>query len=277
VPLRVALYLPLFAVLVVFERNVTGTDPELPFALSPWPAVQVLGLETVATATAFVLLGVGEGLWAFARLPASAGRAGAIAVGVVVAAAFPSLALGLASSQGLLPFQARPVLLWILAGVALPTLALAALRLWGQPARLGQRSRLFGLAALLLGAPLLVGQTLTRWDYAVTRNDRAQRLVDALAAYYAEEEVYPDSLEELVEDGHLEAVPRPRVGFVPLDGEGFVYQSFGTSFLLEFSAPRWIQCTYNPPYADEELDPEDVAEGGLGGSWSCPSNPPELW
>jgi hypothetical protein len=202
---------------------------------------------------------------------------GAAAVGVVGAAAFPSLALGLASSQGLLPFQARPVLLWLLAGAAVGTLLLAWVGLRGQPARLGQRGRLFGLAALLLGAPLLVGQTLTRWDYAVTRNDRARRVVDALAAHYAQEQVYPDSLEELVEEGHLEEVPRPRVGFAPLDGEGFVYQSFGTSFLLEFSAPRWIQCTYNPPYADEELDPEDVAEGGLGGSWSCPSNPPELW
>jgi hypothetical protein len=85
----------------------------------------------------------------------------------------------------------------------------------------------------------------------------------------------------------------PEIGF-PLasrDELDFTYQGFGTSYLLEFSAPRWVQCAYNPPYADEEGEEnmddavsagvgddgeDDDAESG-GGSWSCPSKPPELW
>jgi hypothetical protein len=64
--------------------------------------------------------------------------------------------------------------------------------------------------------------------------------------------------------------------------------------LLEFSAPRWVQCAYNPPYLDEDVEEgdgaaPDVAQGGSasaaagdedelgGGAWSCPSKPPELW
>lgn len=276
-PLRVALYFPVFAGLIAFERSVTGTNQSLPFGMSPWPAAQVLGLETVATGIAFVLLGVSEGLWSFSRLPRTAGRYGAIAVGLAVAVAFPSIALGVSAGQGLLPFRAGPQALWLLALATLATLVFASLRLWGQPAGLSQRSRLFGLSALLLGTPLILGQTLTRWDYAVTRNDRAQQVIDALAEHYQAEEIYPDALEELVASRRLASVPVPRIGFAPFSDGDFVYQNFGTSYLLEFSAPRWIQCTYNPPYSDEEEFEEEDGEEPLGGAWSCPSNPPELW
>ena len=57
-----------------------------------------------------------------------------------------------------------------------------------------------------------------------------------------------------------------------------LYQNFGDSYLLEFSAPRWIQCAYNPPWRlepGEEIEPGD--EDALSGSWSCPQKPPELW
>ena len=81
--------------------------------------------------------------------------------------------------------------------------------------------------------------------------------------------------------GDLEEVPSPRVGFLSGTGQTFDYQSFGTGYILEFSAPRWIQCAYNPPWADDlseeeraELEADDVE---LGGAWSCPSKPPELW
>jgi hypothetical protein len=154
---------------------------------------------------------------------------------------------------------------------------------FGQPARLAEHARLFGTAALLIGLPLLVGQLLARSDYVTTREGRAQQVIDALEAYYAENELYPETLAELVESGRLESIPQPRIGFAPLSDQQFVYQSFGTSYLLEFAAPRWVQCAYNPPYADlvEEDEADDAGEDGdgadLGGSWSCPSNPPELW
>ena len=35
-PLRVALYLPILIGVLVYERNVTGTDPTLRFAIGPW-------------------------------------------------------------------------------------------------------------------------------------------------------------------------------------------------------------------------------------------------
>jgi hypothetical protein len=122
---------------------------------------------------------------------------------------------------------------------------------------------------------------LTRVDYATTRDAQAGRLIDALQSHYDQESLYPEKLEELVAAGYLEKVPRPRIGFAWLSQQDFLYQSFGTSYILEFSAPRWIQCAYNPPYQDEyeeeyeEEDEEDLED--LGGSWSCPSKPPELW
>ncbi len=283
-PLRVALYLPIFLALVIFERNVTGTDPSLPFAVSPWPAVQIFGLETVATAVAFVLFGVAEGLWAFARLPETAGRSGRIgaaAVGIVVAIAFPAVCIGIGTQQGLLPFQMRAGILEFLTITSLLTLLAAAAPIWRDPERLLERARDFGLGALLLGAPLILGQTLTRLDYEHTRNVLAAGVIGGLDRYYEERSEYPDELSQLVESGNLEQIPKPRIGFAGLADQEFVYQNFGTNYVLEFSSPRWIQCAYNPPWVDEVFDEEeaetDEEAEALGEAWSCPSKPPELW
>ena len=102
------------------------------------------------------------------------------------------------------------------------------------------------------------------------------------SAHYEREGGYPDDPGELVALGLLGYVPVPRVGFRFLEEQEFVYQNFGISYLLEFSAPRWVQCAYNPPYQDEDLDEEEPQEelddeGALPGSWSCPAKPPELW
>jgi hypothetical protein len=163
--------------------------------------------------------------------------------------------------------------------------------------RLRLRSLHLAVAALLVGLPLFVGTAWARWDYSRTRDVNAQRIIDALAKYYERESVYPDDLAELVKTGLLEEVPDVEIGFrAPSEAPTpFIYQAFGTSYLLEFSAPRWVQCAYNPPYDDEESagdeDVAPVAAGGedgaeaaadedadlAGGSWSCPSKPPELW
>jgi hypothetical protein len=143
-----------------------------------------------------------------------------------------------------------------------------------------------GVAAALVGLPLLIGTAWARWDYAKTRDRHAQRIIDALAAHYERESVYPDDLQTLVAEGLLDRIPEPEIGFSrPGDPPAaFVYQAFGTSYLLEFAAPRWVQCAYNPPYDDEDdesLAPaSDASEDDAdlaGGSWSCPSKPPELW
>jgi hypothetical protein len=269
-PLRLATYLPVVVCLIAYERNITGTNHELPLALSPWPVVQILGLELVASAIAALELGVGLGLMGLARgwLPA--------AFGVVAAVAFPLASLAAGSASGLLPFQAGPIL--YTATAALDLLVLAACALW-PPRERGAWTRRASnalLGGVLLGLPLVAGQALTRLDYSVTRDDRAQQIIDALAAHDAQGSGYPDRLDELVAARLLPAVPRPRIGF--FSGQEFVYQNFGDSYLLEFSAPRWIQCAYNPPWQlepGEELEPEDA--DALVGAWSCPQKPPELW
>ena len=268
-PLRLALYVPIFAAAVVFERNVTGTNPELPFALSPWPVVQIAGLEVVASALAALEIGVGVGLAALARgaLPGLAG--------VVAAAGFPLVFLALGSETSLLPFRSGPRLY---AGTtAASLLVLAACALWpprGTPA-LARRAGNVLLGGLLAALPLVVGQTLTRLDYSVTRDERAQRVIDALAAERARTHAYPDDLSELVRAGLLPEVPRPRIGFGST--QEFTYQNFGESYLLEFSAPRWIQCAYNPPWETEPGEEPDPEAEETSGAWTCPQKPPELW
>jgi len=237
---RLAWFLPITAAVLVIERNVTGTDEYLPFAISPWPAVQVFGFEAIGTTLAAEL-------------------AGAAILCVVL-------------------------------------LAIAAIGVRFDPERLRRRAVHTAAAGVLLGLPLFVGEAWARWDYTRTRDVYAQRIIDALDGYYAVQTTYPESLEQLVEAKLLDAIPKPEIGFA-LPGEGenvFTYQGFGTSYLLEFSAPRWVQCAYNPPYLDEDgeqADPDhapDVAQGGEGstpegkddlgdGAWSCPSKPPELW
>jgi len=279
-PLRLLLYLPLFAAAVVFERNVTGTDEALSFGISPWPAVPVFALEVFAFAIAVLLIGVAFGLWMLSRglKRTPRDRIALSIVAAVLAPAIPTVALWLGSKQGLLPFRADPRLLAATAVIALAALAIASMLGTGRnPRRLARRARQCALAGLLLGLPLLVGQILTALDYTATREVRAGQLIDALQRHHDKESLYPENLEELVEAGDLAEIPRPRIGFAFLSQQDFLYQSFGTSYLLEFSAPRWIQCTYNPPYLDEYEEEEEEELEDLGGSWSCPSKPPELW
>jgi hypothetical protein len=269
-PLRLATYLPIFAFLIGYERNVTGTNHELPLALSPWPVVQVLGLELAASTIAALELGVGLGLLGLAR-----GRLAA-APGMFAAFGLPLAAVGAGSMSGVLPFRAGPTAIAAIAGLA--ALVLASAALWPPRGSSGWMRRASNtlLGGALLALPLLAGQLLTRLDYSVTRDERAQQIIDALAAHAEANAGYPDQLSELVTAGLLPEVPRPRVGF--FSGQEFVYQNFGDSYLLEFSAPRWIQCAYNPPWKlqpGEELEEEDA--DALVGAWSCPQKPPELW
>ena len=268
-PLRLAIYAPIFAFVVVFERNITGTNPDLPFALSPWPVVQIIGLELVASAVAALELGVAFGLAGLAR--------GALlgAAGVLATVGFPLGALALGSESGLLPFQTGPRLYASVAATCV--LVIAACTLWPPRGReaLARRAGTIALGGLLAALPLVVGQVLTRLDYSVTRDERAQAIIDALAAHRAQTNSYPDELSELVQAGLLPEVPRPRIGFG--SEQEFVYQNFGESYLLEFSAPRWIQCAYNPPFEVEPGEEPEAQDGDTMGAWSCPQKPPELW
>ena len=282
-PLRIALYLPILLGVLVYERNVTGTDPALRFALSPWPLIQVFGIELVAACLGAAVMGAGIGLFAVARARRGGGAA-LYLVGALAAAALPVLVLGLAAFQELLPFGAGPGFFTLLGATSLLTFALAAsVGLAGSAERTAERALVWSVAGILVLAPIGLGQVLTRLDYVATRDGHARAIIDALDRYRAREGAFPDALPELVAAGDLQGIPRPRIGFALLTDQEFVYQNFGESYLLEFSAPRWIQCAYNPPYlADEGEEEEEPApddgEGSLGsGQWSCPSKPPELW
>jgi hypothetical protein len=211
--LRALLFLPVCLLVVAFLRDATGTDPGLPFRLSPWPAVAVFGLETGAFPT-------------------------------LAAIACAAVLLGLAT--------------W-----------LASRR---RPEALIERAGHLALGAALVALPIVVGQLWTRWDYHLTREDRARRIIDAAERHRVDHAVYPDELDELVAGGYLDSLPRPAIGFGWFREARFGYRGFGTSYLLEFPAPRWVECAYTPPYEDEEEDGETLEE-----SWSCPSSPPELW
>ena len=278
---RIASYLPIFLAVLAFERNVTGTDQSLRFAISPWPFVQIFGLEVVAACLGALAFGVGLGLAAGARARRGGGAAFWV-LGALCAAGLPAGAFALAAYRELLPFHAGAGAAGSLGAASLATFAFAAtLGVGRRPEVLSRRALVSAVGGALVLAPIALGQTLARLDYAETRDGRAQRVIDALARHRAQADAYPDELAELVVAGELERVPSPRIGFPGFSGQEFVYQNFGESYLLEFSAPRWIQCAYNPPYVDEEdgAEADEDAEGdGLGdGAWSCPSKPPELW
>ena len=66
-PLRLLVYLPVVFAVFAFVCNATGTDESLQFAISPWPAVPVFGIEVAALFIAAWLGGTGVGLRAIAR------------------------------------------------------------------------------------------------------------------------------------------------------------------------------------------------------------------
>ena len=98
----------------------------------------------------------------------------------------------------------------------------------------------------------------------MTREIRARQILDALALYIARETVYPDTLAELVKTGDIESIPEPAIGFGFLYDAHYRYQNFGTSFILEFPAPRWVECAYTPPFSDEEDEAEPADAGSPG-------------
>lgn len=279
--LGLAIYLPVFLAVLALMRNATGTDPALRFAISPWPAIPVFGLEVAASFAALAFAGIALGVAGMAR--AHAGGPAAAVAGIGLGLAVPPLLVWIGSRAGVFPFEAGAASFWGIGAASAVGMALAAtLRRGEKPsADLGRRARRIAAAAALVAAPILVGHVLSRHDYTVTREHRAQEIIDALQRYFEREEIYPDSLDELVASGDLESVPEPQIGFASLYAGSFSYQSFGISYVLDFPAPRWVQCAYNPPWEDEDDEGEDgedeEGDRSLGGAWSCPSVPPELW
>jgi hypothetical protein len=157
-----------------------------------------------------------------------------------------------------------------------------------------RRAAHLALGAALVTLPLLSGRALANSDYATNRFVRAQTIIEALAAYKKDNEEYPERLQQLTEEGYLEEIPLPRVGFDVFYDLGllkrieFSYRGLGSSYVLEFVSTEWVQCAYNPPWDDEyEYEEEYEEEEGEEGeededeateeAWSCPDTRPELW
>lgn len=265
-PWRVVVYLPFLMVILAFIRNATGTDQSLQFALSPWPAISMFGIGLGAAFTLVLMVGTAIGVAGIAAVLRNSGDAsiGWGVAGVILGLAAPACLLWLGDSIGVFPFS---VGLWTsiaITGACGIAILLGALLHTGGTE--GLRRRVIGLAvgAAMIAVPVISGQALARYDYYVTREILARDVTDALAAYLEKEEIYPDELDELVDGGYLTEIPEPSIGFSFLyDGE-FRYRSFGTSFILEFPAPGWVECAYTPPYLDEDEEDGDDDEFGVG-------------
>ena len=283
---RAAVYLPVLLGVVMLMRNVTGTNPALRFAISPWPVIPLFGLKIGSLAVLGVIAGMACAAWGFSghepgARPATARRAAGLLVGLLL----PALWFKLWHRS----FPLRDMI--AMTGAAAFFVAGAALL--GRRERRGLRTRHLAWGFLLAVLPIAAGQAWARYDYSRTREGSARIVIDALATYYAQHDEYPETLPELVSGGFLATIPRPTIGFRWIESQEFEYQGFGTSYNLEFSSPDWVQCAYNPPWSEEDFDDDDADEaaeapsgdaGGetaedeaLGESWSCPSSPPELW
>ena len=103
-PLRLAWLLPVVLLVLVVERNVTGTNDSLPFAISPWPAVQVFGFEAIGTTLAALFAGTGLALLGVRAWRKSKRRFSGV-LALLAGVATPALAWKALSALELLPFR----------------------------------------------------------------------------------------------------------------------------------------------------------------------------
>lgn len=280
---KLILYVPLAFAIIAVIRNATGTDETLPANFSPWPVISIVGFELVAYTIAGLLFGLALGV---AGLSQKGKNTGALIAGVLAGVLFPALwfyvRFDTTEAQGLIGIA---ILSAILIGLASIT------RGGDRPHTLLARAGHVTLGAVLVITPVLAGRAWANADYTVNKFVRAQVAIDALGAYREKHGVYPSKIDLLVEDGYLEELPTPRVGFDFLYQAGFLppiefsYRGLGSSYVLEFVSTEWMQCAYNPPwqppvgeeYDEEEYEEEYGEDDESGEAWSCPNTRPALW
>ncbi|MGH0036312.1 MAG: hypothetical protein ACQGVK_14895 [Myxococcota bacterium] len=255
--LQLAAVLLLLVPIYFLTTEVTGTNPELEWNLSPWPVITLYGFLLFGLLFGVVHLAAGVGLFAGGRLTGLAGVALAAAVAAGVAVVLRGI-----------PFAVTD--LTRVAVLAIPAAVLAGLG----ARRPGEQARRRALCLCVAGAAILFSVKAGQWQaeffQAEARNEISPRVIAALEAHMADRQMYPLELKDLVPD-YLSEIPNPRVGWFGEEGEAFMYIDLGDSYLLEFASAMWVQCHYSPPYLDEE-------EGeSLEASWSCEPRPPRLW
>lgn len=276
-PVRIAIYLPIFFVVAAAVRGATGTSEKMQFMVSPWPILTTYGLQTLALLVSVVLFAAAVGLASLSSKPFGF----ASALGLLVAAAIPVGWVAFAGTQ-------LPIDTGLIPGLIAIGIAGLCFVYPGKPGKedartLGlRRTYHIGLGALLTFVPIFTGQALARGDYVSNRYVRAPIVIDALQRHIKTEESYPPSLASLVDAGYLDETPRPRIGFRILESLGLAdevkyrYNEYGSSFILEFDASLWTQCSYSGNYyfdeeEEEELEDEDAP------AWSCLNKSPALF
>jgi len=250
-------FLAFFVPVYFLTTEVTGTNPELEWNLSPWPVITLYGFLLFGLVFGVIHLATGLGLLVGSFVRGAAG----VALGAGVAAV---LAVGLRG----IPFAVTD--LTRIAVLVVPAALLAAW--WGGHATEPGTRRVAGLvvAGLVLIGCIKVSQWQAEYFQREAREDISPQVIAALDQHKLDRDSYPLELEDLVPD-YLAEIPNPRVGWFGEKGEAFMYIDLGDSYLLEFSNAMWVECHYSPAYVDEE---EDEA---LEASWSCEPRPPRLW
>jgi hypothetical protein len=252
----------------ILSIQVTGTNPELQWNLSPWPTLTLYGFLLVGLVLGVVHGAAGAGLLVRGMAPTLAGRTLMAAV-----------ATGVAALLRPIPFAQSGAVQY--AVLALPAVALALLG--GRRASGASPAVPYLMAAILVIGSIELGRWQGEYFLAKSRNEVAPAVIAALEHYRKDFGRYPDELQNLVPD-YLPAIPHAQVGWIRSPDEDLMYTYLGESFLLEFPGVVWVQCAYSPAMAATEGDEEERASaaGGaeqeiLAPAWSCESKPPRLW
>ncbi len=271
-----------FVSIFLLSTEITGTNVELPLNLSPWPVLTVFGLLFFGFALSAIHLagGIGIMLWSMTR------NHSGIAFGVL-----SSLFLGIGFAY--LFFEEPAAGLTLAAGVLCAVITGITIGRSFNHQRATELALHRIAAGILLAAMIAVSNSAALAYQSKARNQTAEDVIAALGAFQADDGGYPGELEELVPH-YLAQIPHARMGLL-LNGDEFIYSNFGDSFALEFASVQWVQCSYSPPYIDDDAD-EDWEEEAvddlnadadefnnelepptLSGSWNCATAPPDLW
>lgn len=294
------------AVIFVLSTEVTGTNSEMQFNISPWPIVTLVGFLLVGATVAAAHAAGGAAVWLAKRSGGALGFALGLALAVVV---------GLGAGWLIFSEPAG----WV--AVAISATLYAVLCMVLAP-RDPNEARSSGLVRFAAGALLLLaifGSSRVAASMQRAARDRtALDVLVALEAYKKDKGMYPETLDELVPN-YVPEIPRPAIGVIRDEDDRFAYSNYGDSYALEFASVLWVQCQYSPPFEFASADPEELAaeeaeeaeangrdedseawdtpdvsapkeptaeevalaatlaEHGLNGSWSCPEEPPKLW
>ena len=249
------------------STEVTGTNPELQWNLSPWPTLTLYGFLLVGLVIGVVHGAAGAGLLARGEAPTWARMGMTAIVAVVVALLLRPI-----------PFASSGVLQY--AVLALPAAALALLG--GRRVSDARPATPFLVAAIFIVGSIELGRWQGEYFLAKSRDEVAPLVIAALERYRTDFGTYPDELPNLV-PSYLPAIPHARHGWFRSPDEDLVYTYLGDSFLLEFSGVVWVQCAYSPAMEASEADEGDHLSGAsaeretLAAAWSCESKPPRLW